>query len=176
MTDRYKATAAEIAERRARAVRLRFARQSESEIAQQLQVSVATGSRDLRAAQEDWAKRFGSRRDAAEEVGEAVALFELLEGAAVDELVRLESADGASTGARMQCLWAARAMRLARLDLLVTAGVIKPDESSTLQAAQLRMVLQAEGLLDPRRESSSDASVGDTSNEDVLNRWLQDDL
>ena len=209
MTERYQATAAEIEERRARAVRLRFARLSESEIAQKLNVSAATVCRDLRAAQQDWAQRFGRQRDAAEEVGEAIALFQLLEGAAqqdwaqrfgrqrdaaeevgeaialfqllegaaIDELNRLESEKDSSTGAKMQTLWAARAMRLARLDLLVTTGALKPIvESGTMRATELRAVLRSEGLLNSPANLHPETQVQEPPKDELLTKWINGEL
>jgi hypothetical protein len=99
---------------------------SEPEIARTLGISPSTVSRDLQEVQVGWGERFRSSFDPVREVAEAVALFDVLEGIAVREAVRLDGQANASTGAKMRSLWAAKAMREARLDVLGAVGLIGP--------------------------------------------------
>ena len=174
-TRRHRATPFEIEERRTRVVHLRHAGLSEPEIGRRLGVSAATVSRDLQTVREDWSRRFGSNYDAAREVGEGVSLFGLLEATAIRELLRLESETKRSTGAMMQCCWVARSARQARIDLLVSAGVIGAEQETTptrTDAASIRSYLRAEGLIDhPPVDSQTDSS-----NDERLEKWLAGEL
>ena len=128
-TSRHRATTAEIEERRAEVVRLRFAGLSEREIAKRVAVSAPTVSRDLAAARAE----FGRSHNAAHEVGEGVSLFALLEATAIRELVRLEAEGTPATGAKMQCCWLAKSARQARLDLLHAMGLGRSALGSRVQ-------------------------------------------
>src|SRR5438046_6995556 len=124
MAAKSRATEAEIERRRTEVLRLRFAQLSESEIATTLGISVPTVSRDLAAIQAKWADRFGTAFDPARELGEAVALYTNLEGAALRELHRLEGKSHASTAEALKCIQTAGAMRANRIDLLVECGLV----------------------------------------------------
>ena len=105
-------------------LRLRFAALFEPEIAQKLNTSAATVSRDLQAIHKSWGARSRDSFDVVGEVAESVALFGMLEASALRELIRLEAQANSVTGSKIRCLWAARAMREARLDLLAAVGII----------------------------------------------------
>jgi len=158
MAAKTRATEAEIEQRRAEVLRLRFAQLSESEIAERMGVSVPTVSRDLAAIQAEWANRFGTEFEPARELGEAVALYKHLEGAALRELHRVE-AEGGSTAARLKCMQTAGAMRDSRLDLLHKCGLVgkkvePPPQNRIQNANEIRERLRASGILDELTESS----------------------
>jgi predicted transcriptional regulator len=145
MADTHRATTAEIVARRARVLRLRLTGLSEPEIGEQLGVSAATVSRDLIAVQQGWAEEFGDRFNAKAEIGESVALFGVLEAAAMRELAKLEAENG-STSQKVRCLWAARGMRQAKHDLLMATGMIRhgsdmPPASNLPTAAEIRRAI-----------------------------------
>ena len=76
---------------------------------------------------------------------EAVALFNVLEGAAVKELVRLEDEGEARTSSKMRCILTARAMRDARLNLPANVGLIGshlPAVNRLPSAEEIRKVFQ----------------------------------
>lgn len=166
---RYRATPAEVEQRRALVLRCRFARMGEAEIARRLAVSTSTVSRDLEAIHKDWGSRFRDSFDVAHEVAEAAELFGLLEAEALKELLRLDGQARASTGSRMRCLWAARSMREARLDLLVGAGLLTAltPMNRLPRAAEIRAALQAVRLEDLKVVSAAELAVlngrGDSS-------------
>jgi predicted transcriptional regulator len=147
---RHRATDLEIETRRAHVVRLRFARLSEPEIAEKLSVSPSTVSRDLQAIHENWGQRFQANFDAVRELAEAVALFELLEGAAVKELVRLETEGSSGAAATMRCILTAASMRAQRINLLLTAGVIAESavrpRSALPRAAEIKAAIESARL------------------------------
>ena len=140
-----RSTPAEVEHRRERVLRLRFARLGEAEIARQLAVSASTVSRDLAAIHEHWGDRFRASFDLGHEIAEAAEFFSILEAEALKELIRLDGQAGPATGSRIRCLWAARAMREAKLDLLATAGLLTalPPQHRLPRAAEIRAVLQA---------------------------------
>jgi hypothetical protein len=140
VTQRRRTTLGELESRRSEALRLRFAGESESRIAERLGVSVATISRDLRATRESLSREFNDAEFARHEIASAVSLFTFLENAAVRELLRLD-ADPSATNAKVKCILAAHTMRLARLEALAAVGLITmslPSPNSLPRAAKIR--------------------------------------
>jgi hypothetical protein len=121
-------TNGEVELRRNRALQLRLAGLGESEIAEWLCVSAATISRDLKDIQEGWGRQFRDEFDVVRELAEAVALYSLLEGAAVRELMRLEAEADSGASAKTRCILAAGAMRSRRVELLAAAGLMSATE------------------------------------------------
>jgi hypothetical protein len=81
---------------------------SEPEIAERLRVSAATASRHLKAIHESWGTGFRAEFDPLREIHEAIALYKVLEAAALEELVRLETEGDSRTAAESQmhpCRW-----------------------------------------------------------------------
>jgi predicted transcriptional regulator len=144
---RNRATDAEIERRRAQALRLRFARLSEPEIAERLGVSPATVSRDLQVVHQTWGERFQTHFDLGRELVEAVLLFEILEGAAVKQLVRLEGEADSGATAIVKCVLAAAELRTRRLNLFAAAGLIgdSPVRTQTAlpSAAEIRAAIES---------------------------------
>jgi hypothetical protein len=144
---RRRSTQFEIEFRREEVLRLRLAHLSEPEIAERLCVSAATVSRDLRNIHENWGERFRAEFDPLREINEAVAVYSVLEAAALRELVRLESEPSKSTtAAKMKTIHAAGAMRARRVEVLVAAGLMNTTDlrsQSTLpRAADIRAAIE----------------------------------
>jgi predicted transcriptional regulator len=144
---RNRATDAEIQLRRVQVLRLRFAELSETEIAERLGVSPSTVSRDLEATQDQCSERFRSSFDVGRELAEAVALFEVLEGAAVRELVRLEPEVVGGAAAKVKCIHAAGAMRSRRVELLAAVGLMAANNvrprNELPSAAEIRLAIES---------------------------------
>lgn len=142
---RQRATDGEIEVRRQQVLRLRLARFSEPEIGARLGVSPATVSRDLAEIQKTWGERFQNQFDVLRELAETVALYELLEGAAVRELIRLEADPKAGTTSKVKAIVAAGNNRKIRTDLLVSAGLLvalpPPSSHNLPTAAEIQAAL-----------------------------------
>jgi predicted DNA-binding protein (UPF0251 family) len=145
-TPKTRARKVEMEVRRGEVLRLRLAHVSEEEIGRQLGVSRATACRDLQAVRTQWSERFADF-DPVAEVGEALALYELLEGATIRELMQLP--DGATTS-KLKCVLAAVATRRARIDLLELVGLMDrslcPQASSLPTAQEIRRALELAGV------------------------------
>ena len=147
---RGRSTYAEIEIRREQVLRLRFARLSEPEIAERLRVSASTVSRDLQVIHESWGERFRAEFHPLREINEAIALYAVLEAAALRELVRLETEANGGTAGKMKCIHAAGAMRSRRVDVLVAAGLMNATElraqHALPRAAEIRAAVEAAQL------------------------------
>ena len=104
-------------------------------------------SRDLRVIHQSWGERFRAEFDPLREINEAVALYSVLEGAALRELVRLETEANGGTAAKVKCIHAAGAMRARRVEVLVAAGLMSATDlrpHSTLpRAAEIRAAIES---------------------------------
>ncbi len=158
--------------RRLRVQTLRLRGFTQTQIGDTLQVSQATISRDLTWIQESRREQFGiqSKFDAADEIGEAVALFRDVEISALRDYARLPSMNVKD---RTACLRSAMFARLSRLNVLQDHGILERklgDVGLTVRADVVRATLVKEGLLLP--EGRRDAALDGVEVLDPIDTWL----
>lgn len=165
-----------ISDRRLQVLTMRLRRVSQRQIAQALNVTQATISRDLDWIRDHWVKDFGPPGAAAglkahEEIGEAVALFADVEYSALRDFSQLQPKESRGRNA---CLRTALLARQMRLNLLQDLGFIDRQVGTvalTWRADVVRDALREEGLLAPELaliEGDVEESV-----EDEVDRWLR---
>lgn len=170
-------------ERRRRSViTLRIRGLSPQRIADALHVGYGTVVRDLEWIRQNWNEEYGGKPavNAAQEIGEAVAVFADAEQAAVLEFHALAQTTSSLTQrsrARMACLSTMMQARRARIDLLQDLGLLKREIGSisaslslTPRADELREALRKEGLLG-NRVIDAEATVEGEAPEH-LQKWL----
>jgi hypothetical protein len=125
-------------------------------------LSTATICRDLADTYSKWKQQFGSEYDANRELGEAIALYQLLEGAAIRELIRLDARQEDHTSAKIRCISAAASARTARIDLLAGVGLIGPVSApkGLPSAASIRLSMQTARMEDRALVSKAELRSG----------------
>jgi hypothetical protein len=142
------ATEGELEERRLTVVHLRLRRLSLARISQRLGVSEATISRDLEWIRAHRQRVYGATPtlDAAELIGESVALYEDIEATAL----RVAHSGDLSVRDRLRCMNTAMAAREKKTALLQDVGLLDraaPDLVVGLPtAAQIRSAIEAASL------------------------------
>ena len=147
--DALRRTPVELEERRLQVLTLRLCRLPQRQIAGALKVDQSTISRDLQWIAQHWRERYGTPPglDPAEEIGEAIAVFTDVEGAALRDYHRL-TLDQAKQ--RNACLRMAILARQMRVNLLLDLGFLDRQIGNiggTLGADTIRQALGDQGLL-----------------------------
>jgi hypothetical protein len=165
--------------RRRSVLTLRLRRMSEVQIARVLGVNQATISRDIQWIRTHWGDVFGQAPSLKpeEEIGEAVAIYEDAEQAALLEyhaLAQTTAPIPTKSRARMLCLETAMRARERRIDLLQDLGFLERKLGSVsltiARADELRSALRAQGFLGQKTiETTAVVEEGDV---DPIQRWL----
>jgi hypothetical protein len=106
-----------------------FGSSTEAELASIVSVERSTVSRDLAWGRRNWQQQYGSsaRCDPAVEIGNAIAVFEALEGSTWRQLERVTGDHPRAANARTRCIQTILQVRLARLALLSRRGPFGPS-------------------------------------------------
>lgn len=163
----------ELWSRRLRVQTLRLRGFTQEQIARTLEVNQSTVSRDMEWIRKNRNEQFGmpSKFDAADEIGEAVALFRDVEMQSLRDYARLPTTQIKD---RTACLRSAMFARMSRLNVLMDHGILERQIGTVgvaLRADAVRASLLKEGLLLP--EGRRDPSLDVLGESDPFDAWLR---